>query len=132
MVRHLIWRGQLISATEEAVVIGSSDPVGQARMMAGLRQAGLIVTAITPEAAASVDGVEGVPPLKIDAPDGLTAFRGGYRDQGAPPDQFPDESILSGLMASRPIHRPRVYGCATSNRLRSALDPLSLKSLSIP
>jgi hypothetical protein len=38
-------------------------------------------------------------------------------------------ALLSGLLASQPVPRLRVYGCATSRRLKGFLDPLSLKSL---
>lgn len=73
--------------------------------------------------------MEGVPILKIAGPDGSTRFQGAYRGQGTPPGQYLDIAILSGLIESKPVPQLRAYGCATSRRLKSMLDPLSLKSL---
>jgi hypothetical protein len=128
IARYLMARNPLISATEEVVIIGSSDVPAENELVARLSQKGFRTTAVSAEAAAE-EGVEGVPMLKIEAPDGTARFRGGYQQRGAPPEKYLDVAILSGLMASKPVPNLRVYGCATSRRLRSLLDPFALKSL---
>lgn len=134
VARHLVKRGRLqtAAATEEVVFVASSDISEQNRMREELNGAGFLSTIITTETAASADGVEGVPTLRIEAPDGTMRFNGGYRDRTAKPEDYLDLVILSSLMHSRPVPRPRVYGCATSARLRTLLDPWSLRSLSFP
>jgi hypothetical protein len=87
------------------------------------------VRVLAKERAASIDGVEGVPALEIVAPGNRIAFRGGYRDAGAPPGKYLDVALLSDLMASKPARGVPVIGCATSERLRHLLDPIGLKSL---
>jgi hypothetical protein len=128
IARYLIARSPLSIATEEVVMIGSSDIAAESGMLDALSRKGFHTVTVTAEAAAA-EGVEGVPLLKIEAPDGTTRFRGGYRERNAPPEEYLDVSILSGLIASKPAPNVRVYGCATSRRLRALLDPLSLKSL---
>jgi hypothetical protein len=137
LARHLQARGPLAAADEEVVVIGPVDSsahrdTAQRKMIESLNRAGFQAATMTVEAAASQEGVEGVPLLNVTGPDGIIRFRGGYRDRGAPPDRYLEVAILTSLRASQPVPATRVYGCATSRRLRTLLDPLSLKSLSLP
>jgi hypothetical protein len=128
IARYLIARGTLSKATEEIVFIGSSDIPAENGLLDALNRRGFHITSVSAETAAE-EGVEGVPILKIEAPDGSIRFRGGYRERSTPPEEYLDVAILSGLIASQPVPNPRAYGCATSRRMRSLLDPLSLKSL---
>ena len=130
VANYLVRRRPLAGVMEEVVLIASENPGAQLKMLNMFKQNGFRTSLMAPDAAANDAGVEGVPLLQIRAPDGSLRFRGGYREHGAPPDRFLDISILSGLMNSRAVPRPRVYGCATTHRLRALLDPLSLKVLS--
>jgi hypothetical protein len=133
VARYLMVRGPLVEATEEVVLIRSSDTPAENRLVDSLTRTGFQIRITTAEAAASLDGgVQGVPVLHIEAPDGTTKFRGGYRARNTPPEEYLDVAILSGLMASKPVPELRVIGCATSRRLRLQLDPLSFRSLSFP
>jgi len=128
VARYLAGRKPLAGVQEDIVVIASDDPSAGARMLDLLKRNAFRTRIMTPEVAAAEDGVEGVPMLQIQSPDGAIKFRGGYREHGH--NQFLDVSIISGLMKSSPVVRPGIYGCATTHRLRSLLDPLSLKVLS--
>lgn len=130
VMRHLSQRGPLADAMEDVVVIQSQDVPQDNKMLSELIRSGFHVRSITAEAASSIEGVEGVPLLKIEAADGTVRYRGGYRENGAPLEKNLDTVILAGLMASAPVPSLRVFGCATSYRLRSLLDPLSFKLLS--
>jgi hypothetical protein len=132
VAHHLITRGPVSVATEEVVLLGSSDIPAENKLRDALSRRGFYTAIVTPDTASIDDGVDGVPMLRINAPDGTQRFRGGYRDQGAAAGVYVDLAILSDLMAARPVSSPHVYGCATSRRLRSLLDPLSLRSLSFP
>jgi hypothetical protein len=132
VARHLIARGPLPVAAEDVVLIASGDTPADNTLRRALSRRGFHAVIVNPDKASLNDGVDGVPLLKINAPDGTQKFRGGYLDRGAPGGVYLDVTILSSLMASRPVPRIHVYGCATSQRLRSLLDPLSLRSLSFP
>jgi hypothetical protein len=123
---YLESRGPLSQATEEVVLIASTDRGRDAAFRGRLSEKNFRVELIS-ENDASTDGVQGVPTLEIVAPTGRVAFRGGYRKLGAAPGAYLDVAILSGLMASRPVGAIPIYGCATSTRLRRLLDPLGLK-----
>jgi hypothetical protein len=97
--------------------------------MDALNRLGFHSTSIGREIAASRYHVEGVPLLEVEAPDGSVRFRGGYRKRNVPNDEYLDTAIVSDLMNSITPPRLRVYGCATSHRLKSLLDPLSILSL---
>lgn len=125
VARYLIQRQALHRAAETVAFIGPGDDL----LQADLARAGYEVSVQTAQRAASEAGVNGVPLLQITSPAGSIAFRGGYRDMRVNPARFLDLEILDGLVDSRPIAHPRVYGCATTRRLRMLLDPLSLKSL---
>lgn len=132
VARHLITRGPISVATEEVVLIGSGDTSADTTLRDALSRGGFYTVIVTPDTASVDYGVDGVPMLRINAPDGTEGFRGGYRNRGEGPGAYLDLAILSDLMASRPVSSLRVNGCATSRRLRSLLDPLSLRSLSFP
>jgi hypothetical protein len=132
VARHLITRGPVSVAAEEVVLVESSDIPAQNTLRDALSRRGFSTMIVTPETVSADDGIDGVPVLRINAPDGTQRFRGGYRDRGAADGVYLDLAILSDLMASRPVSAPHVYGCATSRLLRSLLDPLSLRSLSFP
>lgn len=126
-------RGPLTIAVEEVILIRSSDAPAENELLTALTRTGFKTSVIAADAAASLEGrIEGVPVLNIEAPDGTTRFHGGYRAQNAPPGEYLDVAVLSGLMASKPVPDLRVLGCATSRHLRSQLDPLSFRSLSFP
>jgi hypothetical protein len=132
IARYLTNRALLPPATEEIMLVDGIDTRAEQKLIDSLDRAHFPYTTISAEALASRDGVEAVPLLTIEAPDGTVRFRGGYHERGTPAGEYLDITILADLMASRPAPNPRVYGCATSRRLRSQLDPLSLLSLLHP
>jgi hypothetical protein len=126
---YLVKRGPLGNAGEDVVLLASGNPATDAAFAKPLTENGFRVELRTQADAASRDGVEGVPTLEIVAPGNRIVFRGGYRERGAAPGAYLDVALLSALMASKPLRALPIYGCATSQRLSSALDPLGLKSL---
>jgi hypothetical protein len=132
VARHLLARGPIGSATEEVFFVGSTETTVENQLLDGLKRSGFHPKVITAEAAASLHGVEGVPLLEIAGPDKTIRYRGGYRERNAAPEEYLDAAIFTRLVASKPVLSARVYGCATSRRLRSRLDPLSLRKLLLP
>lgn len=130
--RHLVARGPIAWVNEEILLLGRGDTSAENQLLNELKHGGFHPKVIAAEAAASLHGVEGVPLLEISAPDGAIHYRGGYREQNAPPGEYLDAAILTKLIASEPVPATRVYGCATSRRLRTRLDPLSLRTLLLP
>lgn len=91
-----------------------------------LRAAGFTVSVIAVDELARLH-IEAAPTLVIRRPDGAIAYAGGYnrRKQSAAYEDIAivDELRHDGMPSPLPI-----FGCPTSARLASAIDPLDLRS----
>jgi len=101
-------------ATEEVVLLGSSDIPAENKLRDALSRRGFYTAIVTPDTASIDDGVDGVPMLRINAPDGhndfavVTGTRArplGYTSTWQffltlwPPDRFP----VPMFMAAPPV-----------------------------
>jgi len=113
------------AALDELVVMVDDDGAPGAEDVA-LRVAGFPVEVITPRALHDRFGIEGVPLLVIARPDHTLAYVGGYsrHKQSA---AYEDLAIVADLRAAEARAPLPVFGCATSARLASSLDPLGLR-----
>src|SRR6202012_1504264 len=121
---YLAARGPVPGVDEEIVLI--DDPVAtQVRdeMQRSLKAHAFTVTLRSAGDVAAADGVEGVPTLEAIAPDNHIAYRGGYNEHGAAPGDYLDTAILADLRAAKPRGELRIFGFATSQRLRRRQDP---------
>lgn len=135
VARYLGSRGPVKTASEDIILI-ATDPVTpekirwQNEVAASLIASRFHTREISATAAADEAKVEAVPLLEIDGPDGRVRFRGGYREPTTPAGVYLDTTILSGLLAglseSASLPAPRVFGCATSARLRRQLNPFAI------
>lgn len=112
------------AATRELVVVVDDDGAAgpeDARLAAG----GFGVEVIRPDELHTRFHLEASPVLVIMTPDDRIVYVGGYNrhKQSA---AYEDLAILAEVRADRSASSLPVYGCATSERLARALDPLQL------
>lgn len=91
-----------------------------------LRERGLEVVVIDRETLVRRFGLEAAPVLVVLRPDDSVAYLGGYTRSKQGP-VFEHERIVAGLRAEQSTGTLPVFGCATSARLSSLIDPLGLR-----
>jgi hypothetical protein len=117
----LLGRGPAAGYSETIVLVGDGDGDGDERA-ARARALGFRLEHVAPEALAAAYGVEAAPLLAVASPRGEVRYLGGYgeRKQGPVSMGAPELARLAagGAVGPRPT-----FGCAVSERLRSAVDP---------
>ncbi|MDQ8204097.1 hypothetical protein QEH54_13810 [Pelagicoccus sp. SDUM812003] len=122
---YLQRRGALSDVAEETLLLEARPG-----SLEGLRQAGFLANGGDAEALCAGYGAEGVPFFQILRPDGEVAYSGSYFDGMARPTSgFLDVDTLRTLRSGGWVPERPVYGCPTSDRLRTRLDPFGLKQL---
>ncbi|MDQ8182689.1 hypothetical protein QEH57_18610 [Pelagicoccus sp. SDUM812005] len=120
---YLVERGVSSDYSEEVILVGGGETFASR-----LEAAGFSVSEVEAEQLCSVSGAEGVPFFQVargaEEPSYsgayfASAFRGG---NGFLDLSTADRLAAGGLVLSRPV-----YGCPTSERLKSILDPFGLK-----
>ncbi len=98
-------------------------------MAAQLQQAGFTVERIAAEKLATTHRIQGAPWLVLFAADGRTAYSGGYSRgrPGVAGNSSELADLMNAVVAGRSAETLPAYGCATSQALRSRLDPLNLR-----
>ena len=91
-----------------------------------LRAAGFHVKVITPATLRARFHIEAAPLLVVGRPDGAVGYVGGY-SRHKQSTAYEDLAILADLREHTDRTALPVFGCATSERLASALDPLGLR-----
>lgn len=91
-----------------------------------LRALGFQVIEANGEAFRADYGSEGVPYFQIKDSEGSLRFSGGYAPSGSI-GQLSDLDTLERMRRGASVEEMPVIGCATSERLKSALDPFSFK-----
>ncbi|ATC64672.1 hypothetical protein CMV30_12290 [Nibricoccus aquaticus] len=120
----LLARGPRSGWDEKILVVGS-----QAALARQLRAAGFTVEEHSIARFSAATGLPGAPWLAIHAPDGRTAYSGGYASSrpGLPASALLDAAIMDRVRRGETVAPYPAFGCATSAALRSSLDPLQLK-----
>jgi hypothetical protein len=122
VAEYLASRGP-VSGLQESVLLIGSDPV-ISRLIA-LRS--LAETTITPGEADERYHLEGAPWLVIIAPDDSIRYAGGYSTDRNPRGGYLDVSIWNAVSAGKSYRPLPAFGCAVSERVQRAIDPLGLK-----
>lgn len=123
-IEHLAAR-RPIAGTDELIVM--VDDEGRAAPRdAELRAAGFHVLVVTPQVLRERFAIEAAPVFIAVRPGGAIAYIGGYNRRKQAP-QFEDAAILAELQHQAAPQVLPVFGCATSERLSRALDPLRLQ-----
>ena len=95
--------------------------------------AGFHVSQKNSETLAQEAGIEGLPCLLIINPAGRTVYAGGYaRQNPATVAALEDLALLQRAQSGGVPDPLPLFGCAASQRLKLALDPLGLKYSSRP
>jgi hypothetical protein len=127
VVDHVLDRPALPGADEVVLVVGARPD-----WVARAERAGRRVVTIGPEALRARFHIESAPLLVIATPGGEVAYAGGYTRQKQGP-VIEDVAIYQALRADRAPGGPLpVLGCASSQRLRSALSLWPFASSSSP
>lgn len=121
-IAHLIERRALAGVDELVLAIDDAGRAGPAD--AALRAAGFAVRVVTPTELRARLGLEAAPVLIVARPDGELAYVGGYNRHKQTRSE--DVELLAELGRGADAPALPVFGCPTSARLASALDPLGL------
>ena len=121
-IAHLLARKAMPQLTEVVLVVDDARREGP--QDAPLRAAGYRVVVVSPEQLRTQYGLEAVPVFVVARPDGALAYVGGYsRHQST---RFADVAIVTDVMRAAEVTTLPVFGCPTSKRLATAMDPLGL------
>jgi len=69
-------------------------------------------------------GIDGAPLMLVADPTGKIRYSGGYTDRKQGPTIF-DREIIASVQNDHPVDSLPLFGCAVSQKLRSALNPLT-------
>ncbi len=123
VAEHLARRGATAGVAEEVWWIGETS--GPTTPLAG---SGFTVVPTSADTLQHRLGLEGAPWLLIYDPEGHLRYSGGYAAttprRGA---ALEDRTLLARVQSGETVTPFPAYGCATSRRLQTALDPLGLK-----
>jgi hypothetical protein len=108
-------------ALTETLVLVGADPALEARAAA----AGFAVDVVSPEDLEARWGVQAAPLLVLADPADQVRYVGGYTARKQGPD-VQDIEILTQLRADAPVAPLPLFGCAVSQALRAAADPVGL------
>jgi hypothetical protein len=121
LVAHLIDRGPFEGVRERVVFVGN-DPTKSI----AARQAGYDVVTISRQALVHTFGIEAAPLLLIVDGTGQIVYLGGYyRHPATVAPQ--DKMIYAHIQRGQAVDPLPVYGCAVSDRLQQAFDPIGVK-----
>ena len=120
---YLLERGSEDGFQEDVVLLdGSGDFVSK------LRAQGFSVTTAESESLCEAFGSEGVPFFQVLEADDSLRYSGAYYDSvHRTYGGFQDLDTYSKIKNGKFVRSRPVYGCATSDRLKSRLDPFGLK-----
>jgi len=119
---HLVSRGPF-RGVEELILFVGADP--KKRELA--ERSGFEFAALSDNELISRFGIESAPVLLVFNAAGRLRYAGGYYDHPAAITPV-DERIHRQLDSGAHVEPLPVFGCAVSQRLRDALDPLRLRS----
>jgi hypothetical protein len=122
VLAKLLMRPPVREVTERIVYIGAADTRTESRA----RALGYAFDQVTREQLVERYHLESAPLLVVADPGGRIRYVGGYTDrkQG---DFVRDADVLSRLVEGREVEALPTFGCAVSEKLQSAVDPLRLR-----
>jgi hypothetical protein len=121
---HLMDRGAFPEAEETILFIGKDNERRLKAARAGFRFREISSATLTEQL-----GVEAAPLLIVLSNDGgRLAYIGGYYDEPATIRAL-DEAVFASVEGGATPDPLPLYGCAVSERLQSAIDPLGLRGL---
>lgn len=122
VARHLASRGPIAGLHESVLLIGSDA------VITGLvAQTTFPETVIKPGEAAERYHLEGAPWLVMIAPDDSIRYAGGYSADRNARGGYLDVAIWKAVSAGNSYRSLPAFGCAVSERVQRAIDPLGLK-----
>ncbi len=122
VIDHLLQRGRYAGLGAEAVVVIGHRPDWERK----LRALGFSYAELSGDAVAEKTGVEAAPTLVIIDPQGTVRYAAGYYKTWQL-IEAQDAAILQQVKQGQdPVPLP-LFGCAFSQRLQAAVDPLRLK-----
>lgn len=107
----------------ERVLLIGEDPALAARIQA----AGFGFEALTAEALSERYAITAAPLLVVADPSGEVRYSGGYSDRKQGPVTRDREIIASAMGSDGVLAALPLFGCAVSQSLQEALDPLGIK-----
>jgi hypothetical protein len=117
---HLLAGNRPADVAERVLLIGHDPKLEERFATAGLR-----LTNVSEDEAATRFGVVAAPTFVVVAPDGTVRYVGGYTERKQGPDPR-DLAILARARMGEDVAPLPIFGCAVSARLRSSLNPLGL------
>ena len=125
LVQSLISRGASKQQEEWVLYVGAE---GSARdeIKSEFVRAGYSFRLLSREVLSVEYGVEAAPLLLIFSADNKLKYGGGYFER---PSVYrsKDQEIIKNLLSGNPVEALPLYGCAVSDRLQNAIDPLGMK-----
>ena len=115
---YLLERGRSPDAHEKILLVGEYGDFARRA-----EERGFIVEPIEPEALKTRYNIEGVPLLIVADGWGRLRYVGGYTSRKQGPD-IQDVAIFRAVQEDRVLDSLPLFGCATSQELREALNPL--------
>jgi hypothetical protein len=127
VLEHLLERGPAPGYAETIVLVGDADGEGDEGDRARAAARGYRVEAIAAEALGPSYGVEAAPLLVVAAPSGEVRYVGGYSERKQGP-LARGAGALARLAAGERVAPLPAFGCAVSERLRTAVDPFGVRA----
>jgi len=121
VVEHLVRRRARRDVVERVLLVD-----GEPELLGRLTEAGFLVEPLTAEALHARYHVESVPLLVVASPEDRVAYVGGYTERQRGPD-IRDVAIVDAALRGVSTSPLPLFGCAVSEKLQRALDPLGLK-----
>ncbi len=118
---YLVTQDRPEDVVEKMLLVGE-DPA----LVQRAKDAGFEVLQTTPEALSTEWHMEAAPLLILVDPANQLQYLGGYTDrkQGA---DIQDQAILASLQQTKAVPALPLFGCAVSQSLQRAVDPLGLR-----
>ena len=120
VLAHLVARGPRADARELVLVVDGEDTT-----LGRVREAGFEARRITPADLHDRYGIEGAPLLAIADATGGVRYVGGYGDRKQSP-VVRDGELADRVAHGEPVDSLPLFGCPTSEALRSSLDPVGV------
>jgi hypothetical protein len=122
VAEHLASRGPISGLHESVLLIGSDSVI--MRLVARTTFSSKV---IQPRDAAERLHLQGAPWLVIIAPDDSIRYAGGYSSDRNARGGYLDAAIWKAVSAGESYRSLPAFGCAVSERVQRAIDPLGLK-----
>lgn len=127
---HLIARGSLKGVSENIVyLVDNKNTDATESYIAQFKEKGFQVNLKDQESFSEFESkVTGVPFMMVSGANKSILYAGGYGSHKILEGQeIQDQKIIEQLIANKEVHTLPIFGCATSLKYQSLLDPFSIK-----